>query len=377
MKGPSLEVSFRCESRHFAFQGPWPSDRTSKSHIANENLHPKHLNFGQSHRDFQFQGPCVIFCPKLKASTKLPKTSAHNVAIENIFGVLLPSDCIAMVIVALLASCFVRLWCLGSADGIIMQQGSTNTDFPSAIVLANGFPVIAGATYANFPGMTLAGGNDAIVVKYNLDGTVAAMTTFATTDWDSIWASTIDDSANIYLVGHTTWDLNGTNAGAGSWTNDVFIAKVDSNLNQVWLIQTGTTTNDYGYAVALDSSGKVIVGGSSAGTWPDQTQLGDNDAFIMQYDSHGNRQWVIQFGSAGDDYVYGIAVDTVDSIDDIYATGVSAGSFEGHTSSGSNDFFLIKVRVLIKLELFLDMLLDVIKIDEILTVLTGICQPRR
>jgi len=224
-----------------------------------------------------------------------------------------------------------------------MQQGSTNTDFPSAIVLANGFPVIAGATYANFPGMTLAGGNDAIVVKYNLDGTVAAMTTFATTDWDSIWASTIDDSANIYLVGHTTWDLNGTNAGAGSWTNDVFIAKVDSNLNQVWLIQTGTTTNDYGYAVALDSSGKVIVGGSSAGTWPDQTQLGDNDAFIMQYDSHGNRQWVIQFGSAGDDYVYGIAVDTVDSIDDIYATGVSAGSFEGHTSSGSNDFFLIKV----------------------------------
>lgn len=262
-----------------------------------------------------------------------------------------------MIVVALFASYFVRLWCLGSADGIIMQQGSTNTDFPSAIVLANGFPVIAGTTYANFPGMTHIGGSDAIAVKYNLDGTVAAITTIATTDWDSIWAGTIDDSANIYLVGHTSLDLNGTNAGAGTWTKDVFIAKVDSNLNHLWLVQTGTTTNDYGYAVALDSSGKVIVGGSSSGTWPDQTQLGNDDAFIMQYDSHGNRQWVIQFGSAEDDSVYGIAVDTVDSIDDIYATGTSAGIFEGHTSySGGNDFFLIKVRVLIKLLVFMELI---------------------
>ena len=46
-----------------------------------------------------------------------------------------------------------------------------------------------------------------------------------------------------------------------------------------------------------------------------------------------------------------MAVDTVDSVDDIYAVGQSSGNFEGHTSSGSSDIFLIKVRVLIKLEL--------------------------
>lgn len=286
----------------------------------------------------------MSFCiQKFKASTK------HNVAIENICGVLLPSDCIAMVIVALFASCFVRLWCLGSADGIIMQQGSTVNDFPSAIVLANGFPVIAGTTWGNFPGMTLTGSLDTVVVKYNLDGTQAAITTIATTEYDEISASTIDDSANIYLVGRTAGSLNGTNAGG----LDVVIAKVDSNLNQLWLVQTGTTSDDYGYAVAIDSSGKVIVGGYSGGTWPDQTQLGSEDAFLMQYDSDGNRQWVLQFGSASDDKLYGIAVDTVDSIDDIYATGESSGSFEGHTNSGQSDIFLIKVRVLIKLELFL------------------------
>lgn len=268
----------------------------------------------------------MSFCiQKFKASTK------HNVAIENICGVLLPSDCIAMVIVALFASCFVRLWCLGSADGI------------------NGFPVIAGTTWGNFPGMTLTGSLDTVVVKYNLDGTQAAITTIATTEYDEISASTIDDSANIYLVGRTAGSLNGTNAGG----LDVVIAKVDSNLNQLWLVQTGTTSDDYGYAVAIDSSGKVIVGGYSGGTWPDQTQLGSEDAFLMQYDSDGNRQWVLQFGSASDDKLYGIAVDTVDSIDDIYATGESSGSFEGHTNSGQSDIFLIKVRVLIKLELFL------------------------
>ena len=239
-----------------------------------------------------------------------------------------------------------------------MQQGSTNGDYANEIVLANGLPVVAGFTYGDFPGMTLtsasgAASDDAIVVKYSLDGTQAAITKLATTfatDYEEFRGSTIDDSANIFLVGGTTGDLFGRPAYQG-W--DVIIEKVDSNLNQVWGVQTGTTAYDYGWAVALDSSGKVIVGGYSEGTWPGQTQLGSADAFIMQYDSDGNRQWVIQFGSASDDRLYGIAVDTVDSVDDIYATGTSSGSFEGHTSSGNWDIFLIKVRVLIKLELFL------------------------
>lgn len=71
VKGPSLEVSFHCDSRHFAFQGPWPSDRTSKSHIANENLHQKHwILVSRSHKDFQFQGPCVILYPKVQGIHK-------------------------------------------------------------------------------------------------------------------------------------------------------------------------------------------------------------------------------------------------------------------------------------------------------------------
>ena len=208
-----------------------------------------------------------------------------------------------MVIVALFASYFVRLWCFGSADGIIMQQGSTNSDLPEAIVLANGLPVIAGRTYGDFPGMSSTGsGADAIVVKYNLDGTQAAITKIATTadtDHDDFLGSTIDDSANIYLVGRTTGDLYGRPEYQRS---DVIIVKVDSNLNQVWGVQTSATAahttseggHDFAYAVALDSSGKVIVGGFSGGTWPGQTWLGSYDAFIMQYDSNGNRPGIIK-----------------------------------------------------------------------------------
>jgi len=97
--------------------------------------------------------------------------------------------------------------------------------------------------------------------------------------------------------------------------------------------------------IALDSAGNVVVGGSTAATWPEQTRVGSWDSFIIKYEVNntgGSRQWVIQFGSVGADYLYGLTVDTVS--DDIYAAGGTGGEFEGNTHQGGNDMYLIKVR---------------------------------
>ena len=226
-----------------------------------------------------------------------------------------------------------------NADGIIVQEGSPDSynAYANAVVLASGLPIVAGVTYGNFPGMTNSGDWDGIVVKYNVDGTQAAIKTFATSSNDEIYASTIDDSNNVYVTGYTAGDL-----AVSQGSDDVLLAKLDSSLTQVWLIQTGTTSSEYGYAVAVDSASRVIVGGYTTGTLT--YNLGSADCFIMQYSSIGSREWVIQFGSSGSDYLNGLAVDTVGSADDIYGTGYSGGTtFEGQSSSGARDIFLIKV----------------------------------
>ena len=225
-----------------------------------------------------------------------------------------------------------------NADGIFVQDGSSNQDYASGVVVANGLPIVAGYTYGSFENMTNAGQFDSLVVKYNVDGTQAAIKTFATHSIDRIYASTIDDSNNVYVCGYTDGDLAASNQGS----SDVILAKLDSSLTQVWLIQDGTTSADYAYAVAVDSASRVIIGGSTAGALTDQTHLGSNDCFIMQFNSTGGMEWVIQFGSADSDVLYGLAVDTVGSVDDIYGTGYSEGTFENQSNSGSNDIFLIK-----------------------------------
>ena len=245
-----------------------------------------------------------------------------------------------MVRLPFFGSCFLSFWGFVNADGVIVQEGSSSSDWAYGVVLASGLPIVAGTVQGSFPGMAHSGGTyDSIVVKYNIDGTQAAIKTFATSNNDQIYASTIDDSNNVYVTGYTDGDLAGSQG-----SQDMFLAKLDSSLTQVWLIQDGTTGVDLGYSVAIDSASRVIVGGITQAAFTGYTNLGNTDAFIMQYSSSGSREWVIQFGSNQLDSLFNVAVDTVGSVDDIYGTGLSKGNFEGQSNSGgAQDIFLIKV----------------------------------
>ena len=233
------------------------------------------------------------------------------------------------------------LWGVVTADEVIMQEGSDAYDAVTAIVLVGGLPVIVGYTNSDFPGLTHQGSYDGIVVKYALDGSRTYYVSFATSSEDKVYDAATDSSSYIFVVGYTWGTLHGSNAG----NSDGFIVKLDSNLNQQWILQTGTSDTDEFYSVQIDSTGRLVIGGRTYGAWSATSNLGAWDSCILVYDTDGNRQWVIQFGSDGNDYLNAIAVDTVDSLDDIYATGFSTGDFEGKTNSGNNDMFLIKVGV--------------------------------
>ncbi len=61
-------------------------------------------------------------------------------------------------------------------------------------------------------------------------------------------------------------------------------------INWVGTKQLGTSSNDYAYGVATDSSGNVYVTGYTGGGLDGNTSAGSNDLFVVKYNSNGTKQ---------------------------------------------------------------------------------------
>jgi hypothetical protein len=138
------------------------------------------------------------------------------------------------------------------------------------------------------------------------------------------------------VTGYTEGGLDGnTNSG----NRDLILVKYYDNGTKQWTQQLGTSSNDVGYGVTVDSSDNLYVTGYTAGGLDGNTNSGGNDLFLVKYNSSGTKQWTQQLGSSSGDIGYGV---TVDSSDNIYVTGYTFGGLDGNTSSGSDDLFLVK-----------------------------------
>ena len=71
----------------------------------------------------------------------------------------------------------------------------------------------------------------------------------------------------------------------------------------------GTPGDDSALAVDVNSTG-VYLGGFVIGTLPGQTRTGFRDAFARKYDSDGNDLWTRQFGTTLQETTHGGAVDS-------------------------------------------------------------------
>src|SRR6185312_10431426 len=126
-----------------------------------------------------------------------------------------------------------------------------------------------------------------------------------------------------------------------SGTQDAFIAQYDTSGNQNWVRQLGTSGSDTIYAMTIDSTqGALDVGGIAGGTFSGQTSAGGNDAFIAQYDTSGNQTWLRQFGTSSTDEVNTMVFDSANGA--LYVGGFTSGTLSGQTSAGGQDAFLAK-----------------------------------
>jgi hypothetical protein len=216
--------------------------------------------------------------------------------------------------------------CMDSSGNLLWNTflGSVNDDYGFGIVLdSSGNIYVIGFSDGTWgsPINPHSGNYDAFVACMDSSGNLLWNTFLGSSNYDDGNGIALDSSGNIYVTGRSnaTW---GSPINPHSSNYDAFVACMDSSGNLVWNTFLGSNNNDFGYGIALDSSGNIYVTGRSHATWgfPINPHSGSADAFVAGMDSSGNLLWNTFLGSSDYDYSHGIALDNSGNI---YVTGLS------------------------------------------------------
>jgi len=217
------------------------------------------------------------------------------------------------------------------------QLGSAGDQIAASYVAVDGDgnPYVTGTTKDSVAGLN-AGGNDALVMKYDSSGNLAWSRQLGSPEGDLSLSTAVDAGGNVFITGYTAGNLGGLNAGR----NDAFLAKYDSAGNLAWTRQLGWGLNDNSYSVAVDSSGNVLISGMTEGPLAG-AHGGSGDAFLLMYDTDGKLLSQQQLGSTAYDESYAVAVD---GRGNAYISGYTGGDLGG-AQAGAGDTFLAKFSI--------------------------------
>ncbi|MFN4235055.1 MAG: SBBP repeat-containing protein [Bacteroidia bacterium] len=250
------------------------------------------------------------------------------------------------------------------------QIGGSNDDYALAITHDdnNGlyFTGYFGGTVDFNPGagifnLTSINGIDVYICKLNDSG-------------DFVWAKLIggnnteipkgikfDGQAYIYSIGYFNGVVDfdpsvNTFSLTSTGLYDIYIHKLDTSGNFVWVKQIGGSLNQYGNDITFDNIGNIYITGNFEGTADfdpnagvlNLTSIGNSDIFIAKFNSTGSILWAKQIG--GSSQGHGISI-SIDNDKNCYTTGYFSGTLDfdpgantfNLTSSGGNDFFISKL----------------------------------
>ena len=168
-----------------------------------------------------------------------------------------------------------------------------------------------------------------------------------------------DSSNNVLVSGSFQNNIDIDGDGIDDLTSngdeDVYVAKLDSSGNLSWAKSFGSDSYTFGYEIATDSNGNVLVSGQFLGNIDidgdgtnDLTHTTNNnvtlDAYFAKFDSSGNYLWAKGFGSTDSDLLIAI-----DSSGNVLVTGDFSGNIDidgdgtdDLTSNDRSDAYLAK-----------------------------------
>jgi hypothetical protein len=203
---------------------------------------------------------------------------------------------------------------------------------------------------------TLGGLWDAFLVKFNSSGVRQWGTYYGGSSYDYCTSCNVDGSGNIYMAGTssstTGISFNGHQNTYGGGNDDAFLVKFNSAGVRERGTYFGGSGADFARSCALDGSGNVYMAGQTdsptgiAANGHQNTNGGNNDAFIVKFNVSGVREWGTYYGGSGTDNGYSCALD---GFGYVYLAGytesttnITANGHQNTFGGGDDDAFLVK-----------------------------------
>lgn len=240
-----------------------------------------------------------------------------------------------------LEDCFLAKFNSSGVQQWVVQFGSSGSDICTGVALDTTNPPyvhVVGYTDGTLPGQTSNGNVDILVGKFASNtGSQTWLIQLGTDREDYAYGVACDSSRRAYIVGSTRGSLPGfTNLG----NSDAFLISMNTTGTVRWYEQFGTNKDEEALAVARDNSNRFFPVGYTQGTMPGQTYAGSLDAWVARYAANGNQSWIRQFGTSGADQAIGVSAVGSSGITNI--VGSTTGAFSGFTNAGGVDYFLMR-----------------------------------
>jgi hypothetical protein len=235
----------------------------------------------------------------------------------------------------------------GSTWQWAVSAGGSLEDYVHDIAVdCNGNPSITGdfEGSATFGATTLTsqGSADIFVAKLDTNGNWQWAKSGGGSSIERSYDVAVDREGNTCIAGTFMISATfGTTTLTSEGWGDIFVAKLDSGGAWQWAKSAGGDVSDGAWGVAVDTLGNIYLTGVFEGSASfgeiTITSKGIIDVFVSKLDSNGNWQWAISAGGADWDEGYAL---TVDSNQYVYVTGYFAGSalFGATTITTQGDF---------------------------------------
>jgi Beta-propeller repeat len=203
----------------------------------------------------------------------------------------------------------------------------------------------------NFGGsnLTSAGSYDMYVASFTPAGVHRWSKSFGSTSSDYGYDIATDNSGNVYVTGYFYYDINfGGGKITSNGSGDTYVASFTPAGGHRWSKGFGGTSSDYGYGVATDPSGNVYITGYHYNDinfgGGKLTSAGSYDWYMASFTSTGAHRWSRTHGSTSGDYGRAVACDGDGNAyfagNYYYTVDFGGGPF---TAKGSYDIGLVKV----------------------------------
>lgn len=207
--------------------------------------------------------------------------------------------------------------------------------------------LLGNTTNSNLPVTTgafqqqLKGDYESFIVKFDSCGSLIWCTYFGTSGFDRGERIAYSNDSSIVITGFTDGtDLNTTGncfQPVNNGNNDCYIAKFNLNGQAQWITYFGGTQADFSYAIDIDKSNNIVIGGTSLSPtlYPSSQSFQPNlagavDAFLAKFNAGGNLLFSTFYGGTSAEDIHDVVVDNDKNI-----LGVG-GSFSNNLSTTAN-----------------------------------------